>query len=389
MKNMSQIPRYELDLLVLQPTPFCNIDCKYCYLPDRHLKKKLSSETITRTIDNIVKDNLVDKTLSIVWHAGEPLAISIDYFEFLLITIQNSAEEHSLEIAHSIQTNGMLINDEWCRIIKTYGISIGLSIDGPSFLHDINRVTRKGKGTHEAAMKGALMLQKHNIPYHAIAVITENALEYPDAFFQFFYDNNFFLLGMNIEEIEGCNISSSLESNDADLRVRKFLERIFKLYKNSDGRMKVREFSNAARSILRRPDVFDIRDAISGSHQISPLGIISVDCDGNFSSFSPELIGQKNESYSNFILGNVHEIGFLSSMETPIFKRITNEIESGIAQCEKTCSYFSVCGGGAPSNKFFENGTFDSTETMFCRHSVQKPLDIVLEDIENSLHIKN
>jgi uncharacterized protein len=379
---MSQSHNYEIDLLVIQASPFCNIDCKYCYLPDRQLTKRISSETIIKVLENIISDKLVNQHLSIVWHAGEPLALNIDYFEGLLKTVKQTADANSLKVSHSIQTNGMLINDEWCRIINEYDISIGISIDGPSFLHDINRVTRKGKGTHGAAMQGVLFLQKYNIPFHAIAVITQHSLQYPEAFFNFFYDNGFFLLGMNIEEIEGCNINSSLDSSDTNIQLLNFLEKVFTLYKNSDGRMRIREFSNATRAILRQPEILDIRETVFNSHQLNPLAIISVSCDGNFSSFSPELIGQKNEMYNDFVLGNVHEIGFLASMDTPLFKQLTEEISSGISKCADTCEYFSVCGGGAPSNKFFENGAFDSTETMYCRHTIQKPIDIVLKDLE-------
>ena len=137
---MSQSHNYEIDLLVIQASPFCNIDCKYCYLPDRQLTKKISSETIIKILENIISDKLVNQHLSIVWHAGEPLSLNINYFEGLLKTVKQTADANSLKVSHSIQTNGMLINDEWCRIINEYDISIGISIDGPSFLHDINRV---------------------------------------------------------------------------------------------------------------------------------------------------------------------------------------------------------------------------------------------------------
>jgi uncharacterized protein len=374
---------HKIDLLVVQPTTFCNIDCKYCYLPDRNNSKKISVETVLLTINKLYSEKLIGDELSIVWHSGEPLALNIQYFIEILEAVSKTVTELGIKLQHSVQTNGMLINDDWCELFKKYDFSIGISIDGPSFLHDINRVTRKGKGTHASTMGGIMFLQQHGIPYHAIAVVTKETLSYPEQFFSFFSQNGFFQLGLNFEEIEGVNRNSSLENEDNSVRI--FLETLFQLYKDSDGDMKIREFSSAVRAILRRPDIPDIRNIITNSHQVAPLAIITVDTDGNFSSYSPELIGHKSEVYSDFILGNVHTSGFRDSLKTGVFSRMYRDINNGISKCKELCEYFPVCGGGAPSNKFFENGTFDSMETQYCRNSVKAPTDIVLKDIENRL----
>jgi uncharacterized protein len=67
------------------------------------------------------------------------------------------------------------------------------------------------------------------------------------------------------------------------------------------------------------------------------------------------------------------------------FGRIASEVYEGVQSCARTCGYFGLCGGGAPSNKYFENGSFASTETMYCRNSIQMPIDIVLCDLEDRL----
>jgi uncharacterized protein len=72
-------------------------------------------------------------------------------------------------------------------------------------------------------------------------------------------------------------------------------------------------------------------------------------------------------------------------VETEKFKKIYQDIQAGLDLCEETCDYFSVCGGGAPANKYFENGSFATSETMYCRYTKQIIADIVLEDLEKSL----
>src|SRR5207249_630672 len=98
---------------------------------------------------------------------------------------------------------------------------------------------------------------------------------------------------------------------------------------------------------------------------------------GNISTFSPELLGARNEKYGNFCFGNV-ECGDLSRLlNNPTFIRLATEIHAGVQNCANGCDYFAFCGGGAPANKFYENGDFSSTETMYCRHTIQLPVEIV------------
>ncbi len=103
----------------------------------------------------------------------------------------------------------------------------------------------------------------------------------------------------------------------------------------------------------------------------------STDC-----TFSPELLGLTSEDYGDFTFGNVVTDSFDSIISKPKFVAVARDIAAGIHRCRETCEYFAYCGGGAPVNKYFENGSFDSTETMFCRLSTQAVLNVVLEKLE-------
>jgi uncharacterized protein len=72
-------------------------------------------------------------------------------------------------------------------------------------------------------------------------------------------------------------------------------------------------------------------------------------------------------------------------VESPKFRSAFADIQSGIAECRETCAYYGYCGGGAPANKYYENGSFATAETIFCKYSVKLPLDIVLNDLEAEL----
>jgi radical SAM protein with 4Fe4S-binding SPASM domain len=103
---------------------------------------------------------------------------------------------------------------------------------------------------------------------------------------------------------------------------------------------------------------------------------------GEISTFSPELLGYESQQHGAFVFGNIHQNELADVLHTPKFLLVNAEIQRGIERCRRTCDYFEVCRGGAPANKFFENGTFDSTETLFCRLIKKAVIDVVLERIE-------
>ncbi|MDJ0650157.1 MAG: hypothetical protein QNJ60_15810 [Xenococcaceae cyanobacterium MO_188.B19] len=92
-----------------------------------------------------------------------------------------------------------------------------------------------------------------------------------------------------------------------------------------------------------------------------------------------------SSDYRNFILGNFQQDSLESICSTEKFQRIYHDILQGVTQCQNSCDYFSLCGGGAPSNKYWENKTFVSAETMACQYNKQIIADIVLQGIENYL----
>ena len=105
--------------------------------------------------------------------------------------------------------------------------------------------------------------------------------------------------------------------------------------------------------------------------------MINVDCLGNFSTFSPELLGQATEKYESFSFGNVRNDSFFDATSNPVFQRVVADIDAGNRKCAETCAYWKNCGGASPSNKYYENGTFDTAETQHCRSMIQMPHDIV------------
>lgn len=371
-------PPQRVSLLVVQPTPFCNINCDYCYLPNRDSTKRMPVSTLVHVVEEVFAGGIAGESLSIVWHAGEPLALPVSYYEEAFHAVADLPGARG-RVSHCIQTNGMLINDRWCELFREYSVNVGLSIDGPAFIHDAHRKTRRGLGTHGRVMEGVQALRRNGVDFHVIAVITEQSLDHADEIFNFFLEHGVRQVGFNIEEVEGAHRGSTLEVASAERRVRDFLGRVYNLQKSTGGVVRIREFDRAYQAIAHSSDSGGCND------QVVPFSIVSVDCDGNLSTFSPELLGLDSPTYGDFSFGNVLTDELARVPENNKFKSVLRDIRAGVRLCAESCEYFAFCGGGAPSNKYFENGTFASAETMYCRHTIQAPIDIVLADLEDSL----
>jgi uncharacterized protein len=371
-------------LVVLQPTPFCNLDCDYCYLGDRQTKDILSLQLLEPIFREIFTSRFLGDGFTICWHAGEPLTVPIDFYESAFRTIESSSARYNTRgrgYCHSFQTNATLINDAWCELFKKYSVQVGVSIDGPAFLHDARRKTRQGKGTHAATLRGVHFLQKHEIPVRAIAVLTENSLDYPDEIFDFFWDNGITDVGFNLEETEGVHARSSLDKPGIEPRYRAFIERFWELVTEKEGKFQLREFEDLCGIILTN-------SRLNCTDMNRPFVIVSIDHRGNFSTFDPELLSIATETYGDFIFGNILSSTFEGACNTEKFRRVHEDTRAGVLACRETCDYFGVCGGGACSNKYWENGTFRSTETKACFYRIKCVTDLVLERLEKLLEIE-
>lgn len=342
----------------------------------------MSEATLRAVVRGIFATDLVRESLTFVWHAGEPMAVPISWYRQAFQVILEEAPG-GLKIVHSFQSNGTLLNDAWCEFIRETGICLGLSIDGPEAIHDAHRKTRQGQGTHAKAMRGVELLHKHQIDFHVISVITEAALDHADEIFDFFVASGIVRFGFNIEEQEGVHTKSSLDDSHR-ARVEGFFRRIFERQKATGGAVRVREFDFALQRILCQRDAA-VEEFVFENEQVRPFGILNVDWQGNFSTFSPEMLGLATAEYGPFAFGSFLNGGLETALANEKFLAVLRDTQAGVARCRSDCAYFNLCGGGAPANKYFENGTFDSTETAYCRHVIQLPISIVLDDMEKSL----
>ena len=270
-------------LLIIQPTPFCNINCSYCYLSTRAETRRISIETVEAIARFLCDVPVSNSSLNICWHAGEPLVVPISFYERAFSCF---AETPGMpEVRHTFQTNGTLIDKDWCDFFRRWSVDVGVSVDGPQAIHDSQRVDRAGRGTFDRVMRGISRLHQHEVPFSVISVLTKESLNAPDAIWRFYRSNGISRVAFNIDEEEGVHKESSLNASEHLSAFRDFMSRIADLQER-DPSIEVRELASM-RQFLTASATAEVKKADN-----RPGAILNVDVDGNLTTFSPELLGQ-------------------------------------------------------------------------------------------------
>jgi uncharacterized protein len=372
---------FPVRLVILQASPFCNIDCDYCYLGNRLDTRRINLTTLRAVAKFLSSCEVGNDPLTVCWHAGEPLAVSRDFYEDAFSCLRENCTRPTL--VHNFQTNATLIDDDWCRFFKKWTVAIGVSVDGPKEIHDAHRVDRARRGTFDRTMRGINHLRDAKVPFSVLCVLTKDMLAQADTMWDFWNSLGVSNVGINPEEIEGTHFRSALFQSAHVEEVRRFFMRL------------------AERQEQAQPKTFQIRELAQMRSQFEARGhtvvhrsvnragsIISINLDGDISTFSPELLAVQSSPYGPLTWGNVHRDTWATFAENPVFKRVNAEVLSGTDKCRRSCGYFAVCGGGDPSNKLAENGTFDSTETYHCRLHVKAVADVVMRSLERELGLE-
>ncbi len=372
-------------MFVIQPTGRCNLNCRYCYLPEqsRRSNERMSDAVLERAAALVLRSSLVGDSLTVLWHAGEPLAAGVRFFDNALALLEKN-NIHARTLNHSVQTNGTMIDSKWCDFFLENDFSVGVSIDGPEFLHNLNRRGWSDQGSFASTMRGIENLKRAKLDVHGICVLTRESLQYPDEIFDFFVNHGFSSIGFNAEEIEAHHLQSSIlpvgNGEGVDTVRRQyiaFMERLMDRWIESEGDLYIREFegmSGRLVTIATRPNFALPQDVNRG------MTIVTVKVDGSITTFSPELATGTKEDPHAFVVGHVNVLDELEDIiGDPRYLSQRRAIVEGIAKCRAECSYFGVCGGGWPSNKYAETGTFSCSETHHCSLHVKALADVVFE----------
>lgn len=176
MHTQGQVYRYHV---MLKPSGAqCNLDCSYCFY--LHKQDMLHQPKTPRMAESVlelhIKQYIEAQTGSEVvfsWQGGEPTLMGLEFFQRVVELQKKYAKPHQA-IENDLQTNGILLDEDWCAFLKKNNFLVGLSIDGPADLHDIHRYNKGGKPTHAKVMHAVMLLHQYQVPFSALCVVNRD-----------------------------------------------------------------------------------------------------------------------------------------------------------------------------------------------------------------------
>ncbi|WP_117234957.1 anaerobic sulfatase maturase [Vibrio maerlii] len=175
--------------VMAKPTgSICNLDCHYCFYlekealyPDRKSAWKMPDDVLSAYISQYIESQPSDY-VDFLWQGGEPLMMGIEFFAKAIELSKKFSKGKTIN--HSIQTNGVLIDDNWARFFKKNNILIGISIDGPPDIHNTYRVTRSGKGSYQKVLSGLKTLKRYHVDFNILTVVGTHNVDHPIEVYQ-------------------------------------------------------------------------------------------------------------------------------------------------------------------------------------------------------------
>lgn len=352
------------DIPVLEPGPMprafhlmtkprgaiCNLDCRYCYFLS---KERLYPDSAFRMSENLLDEYTRQyieaqqvPEVTFAWQGGEPTLMGLEFYQ-MAVRFQQKHKKPGMRIFNSFQTNGVLLDDDWCAFFKAHDFLIGLSVDGPQEIHDAYRVDKGGQPTFDRVMRGRDYLDKHGVEYNILCTVHAANADHPLEIYRFFRNDLKARFIQFIPIVERANDTGFQEGHTVTERsvtaeqYGRFLIDIFDEWVMHDiGRVFVQ--------------IFDVALA-AWSGQRPGLCIFEETCGAALAlEHNGDVFSCDHFVEPDYRLGNIQQ--------TPLPQMVGSKQQWLFGQHKKTslpqycrdCEVRFVCNGGCPKDRFIE-----------------------------------
>jgi len=358
----------------------CNINCTYCFFLSKEAlypneKSRMSHETLEEYIRQLLESHRTPQ-VTIAWQGGEPTLMRLDFFK-LAVEIANKYKKPGQTVLHTFQTNGILLDDEWCAFFKEHNFLVGLSVDGPREIHDAYRMDRGGKGTFDKVMKGWKMLRKYEVDFNILCTVNAANEKHGRAVYRFFRDE------LHAEWMQFIPIVERATKDTIDIANKGWAEQAGRnrlLYTQTGtlvtersvggkqyGQFLIDIFEEWVRSDVGKVYVqlFDVTlEAYTGRHL---LCIHAPTCGyGPALEHNGDLYSCDHYVEPKYKLGNIHETHMQTMVASPEQRKFGDDKRDTLtAQC-KRCDVLPVCNGGCPKDRFSMSRDGEPGQNYLC-----------------------
>lgn len=337
-----------INLLIKPASSNCNLRCTYCFyhsLADNRVTRSYGIMQV-ELLETVVKKALefADHVCTFAFQGGEPTLAGLEFYK-KLIELEKKHNDKGVQVNYAIQTNGLAINEEWAEFLAENHFLVGISLDGPKDIHDINRIDAKSEGSFNRVMHAIQLFNKYKVEYNVLFVVNGMVARHANQIYKFFKKNNFQYLQFipcldPLNEAPGNN-AYSLKPE----RFTQFLKNLFDLW-YEDG-MKGSNFS------IR---YFDNLVGILAGYKPEACGMLGecqcqfvMEADGGVYPCDFYVVDE-------WLLGNIMDRNFEQLTGTETARKFI-EVSKYIDPRCTSCQWASLCRGGCRrSREPFENG---------------------------------
>jgi uncharacterized protein len=330
----------------------CNLACSYCFFLDKELlypnsKFRMTEDVLENYIRQLIETHRSEQ-VTVAWQGGEPTLMGIDYYR-KAIEYQNKYRKPGMTFENTMQTNGTLLNDEWCEFLKENNYLIGLSLDGPRHLHDAHRVDKGGAPTFDKVMRGLRLLQKHGVEYNILTTVNRINADHPREVYCFLRDEvgtEWIQFIPVIERVspDGFNLTQ-VGDHVSPRSVRpeqfgRFLIQVFDEWVHHDvGKMFVQTFEAGLRNWMRLPT--------------SGMCVFEKTCGyGLALEHNGDLYSCDHFVEPDYLLGNIKEEHMLEMVGSEVQHKFGQDKFDTLPKYCLECPVLFACNGECPKNRF-------------------------------------
>jgi uncharacterized protein len=341
-------------LLIKPASAVCNLDCSYCFYLDREADpyKSLPARRMTlETLEHLVDSYLFYSCPSSIFafQGGEPTLAGLPFFE-KLVGFQQHHGRNGQSVSNALQTNGVLLDQSWCDLFRSYNWLLGVSLDGPEEVNDLYRYNKEGRGTWKRVIQSIELLQKNKVEFNILCVLSQANVGRAKELYRFYR-------GLGIDNVQYIPLAefdgdgNPLPFTIAPEQYGRFLTETFDLWWPERRRMRIRCFDNIAEALAgQKPGTCTMHETCDSYVVVEYNGDV-YPCDFFVSS--------------SWKLGNVELDSWPEIARRARRYSFASKKTLAHPECQ-VCEYQSICHGGCPKLRHGPHGRFEELD-YFCQ----------------------
>ncbi len=339
-------------LLIKPSGSDCNIDCRYCFYKDRPGQFGSGKQRMSEDVQESLVRQYMELGFDVsgfAWQGGEPTLMGVDFFR-RAVELQRKYGTKGQQVSNTLQTNGTLLNEQWCRFFRENKFLLGISVDGPAEFHDRYRWDKSGAGTFERVWRGIECCKSHDVEFSTLVLLNNRNVEHCERLFEWLVENDLtyvqFIPCVETDPATGEPMEFSITAE----QYGEFLCRVFDLWWNyGPEKINIREFDSTVTHY-----VMGAHTICAYSRQCAGFVVIEHNADAFCCEFFVE---------PRWRLGNILETPLVELANSRLKKEFARQKQRLCSKC-LLCKHLDLCRGGCLKDRARTGGL--DRESYFC-----------------------